>query len=135
MTHPVTSYASVLALHALEVDIHLGVGEEERARPQKVIIDMRLYLPSLPGAAESDEGDYICYHTLSEKIRALCLEREYRLIEYLAHAIHRLLRESVPAEIGIWVKLRKPQILLPYVRGGSSYTYSDLAPHAWVVPE
>jgi FolB domain-containing protein len=128
-------YPSVIALHTLRVKVRLGVGEKERAVPQDVVIDVRLYLPHLPAAAESDDAEYLCYHSLSEKIHALCVAKEYRLIEYLTHAIHRLLRASVPSEAKLWIKLRKPHILLDYVQEGASYIFTDLSPESRVVPQ
>jgi FolB domain-containing protein len=129
------AYAGVLALHQIHAEARLGVGEEERRAPQTVVIDVRLYLPRAPAGALSDNADYICYHGIGQKIHALCAGKEYRLIEYLTHEVHRLLRTLVPEEVKISVRLRKPRILLAYVQEGASYGFSDLPPHAWTPPE
>ncbi len=129
------AYASMLAIRQLEAMLHLGISAEERRISQKVIIDVRIYLPELPQASDDDNGQYICYHGISEKIQALCVQKEYRLIEYLTHEIYRLLRKQLPPEVRVAITLRKPAIQLPYVIGGASYSYSDLPAYSWVAPE
>lgn len=133
--HESQAYASILALHQIKTKVRLGVGQEERRQTQDVLIDVRLYLPAPPASAHNDNADYICYHALSEKIVALCAQGEYRLIEYLTHAIYESLRAHVGSDIKIAVKLTKPHIAaLPYVEGGASYSFCDLPPFAWVTP-
>lgn len=129
------AYPCALAINRLKAEVRLGVSAEERAAPQEVEIDVRFYLPSPPAAATDDDGKYICYHSLGQKIHALCAQREYRLIEYLAHEIYRLLRGKVPEEVKLWVKLRKLHLPLSYMEGGASYSFTDLPAPAWVVPE
>ncbi len=116
------------------IDVHLGISAEERQHPQRIILDIRFYLPSLMSSSVDDNGEYICYHGISEKVYALCIGREYRLIEYLAQEVYRLLRRETAEEVKLWIKLHKARILLSYVEDGSSYTYTDLPPHSWVVP-
>ena len=128
-------YTNALSINRLSADVHLGVDQEERQTPQKVVVDVRFYLPALLSSAERDDGDYICYHDISEKIYGLCTGRQYRLIEYLAQEIYRLVRRQVSKEVKIWIKLHKPRILLPYVEEGASFTYTDLPPFSWVVHE
>lgn len=128
-------YSSVLILERLKAQVHLGVGPEERRKAQEVAIDVRFYLPQPPPAAKTDNGEYICYHDISAQIHALCVRQEYRLIEFLTHEIYRLLRKETPAEVKLWVKLHKLRILLPYVEGGTSYTFTDLPASALVIPQ
>ncbi len=128
-------YINALAIHKLSADVHLGVGKEERQIPQKISIDIRFYLPQLMSSSVRDDGEYICYHGISEKIYALCISKEYRLIEYLTQEVYRLVRKETAEAVKIWIRLYKTRILLPYVENGTSYTYTDLPPFSWVVPE
>lgn len=134
MSEP-ASYQSVLSIHGLTAEIHLGVGEEERSVRQRVVVDVRFYLPEPMESAGDDNGKYLCYYGISEKIASLCMAKPYRLIEFLTMEIYRLLRGLVPEPVKLQVTLRKPEVLLPYVTGGSSYRYSDLPPFSWVAPE
>jgi FolB domain-containing protein len=129
------SYTNALSINRLSVDVHLGVGKEERQTPQKIILDVRFYMPSLMSSATRDNGEYICYHDISEKIYALCVSKEYHLIEYLAQEVYRLIRKEMPAAVKLWIRLHKPRILLPYVEEGASFTYTDLPPFSWIVPD
>ena len=134
----VTSYHSVLILNTLRMAIHLGVGEDERRVKQDIALELRLYFPMPPAAAESDRAeasDYVCYHSLSEKIHALCTAKPYRLIEFLAHEAYRMARAEVSGETKIWIRVNKIKILLDYVEDGTSYIHTDLPAGAWVPPQ
>ena len=127
-------YNNVLSINSLGVDVRLGISKEEQKNPQRIILDIRFYMPAVMSSSVDDKGEYICYHGISEKIYALCISKEFRLIEYLAQEVYRLIRRETADEVKLWVKLHKTRILLSYVEEGSSYTYTDLPPHSWVVP-
>lgn len=135
MPHPeAKAYPSTLAIRRLTAKVHLGVGDEERAIPQEVSVDVRFHMPALMSSATNDSGEYICYAPICEKIQDLCTAKPYRLIEYLAHEIHRLLRAEIPDEVRLTVMVLKAPALLPFV-GNTSYSYTDLPPFSWVAPE
>ena len=127
-------YASFLSINKLVQKVRLGISQEERSQPQEIRLDLRLYLPNKLSSFEDDNGEYICYHEISEKIATLCSAKEYRLIEFLGSEIYRMIRATIAPEIKIWLSLNKTKILLEYVEGGTSFTYTDLTPNAWVVP-
>src|ERR1700754_1846700 len=119
-------YPSILALRQVRAQVRLGVGADERATPQDVLGDIRFYLPTLPGAARDDEGDYLSYHGLGERVYEVCTKKAYRLIQFLTHEIYRVLRAELPQEVRLCLRLHKVRILLPYVEVGASYTFTDL---------
>ncbi|MEI6730258.1 MAG: dihydroneopterin aldolase [Pseudomonadota bacterium] len=131
---PQTVYNNILSINSLTANVSLGITPEERSIPQQVVIDLRFYIPESLSSSIDDNGEYFCYHNLSEKIYALCTSKEYRLIEFLIMEVYRMVRKQVPDSVKIWIKLHKTSILLDYVQNGASFTYSDLPPNSWTIP-
>lgn len=129
------SYTSCLSINRIRLSARLGCEKEERATPQCVEVDVKLYYPALPVASMKDKGDFACYDKLSRSIQKLCDEKEFRLIEFLGHEIYRKVRKDVPEEIKIQVKITKCSLPVSFVLGGASFSYSDLPPFSWVIPD
>ena len=127
-------YASFLSINKLVQKVRLGISKEERSIPQEISLDLRLYLPNALSSFNDDNGEYVCYNNISEKVVALCKAKEYRLIEFLGLEIYRMIRTETKSEIKIWLTLNKTKILLDYVEGGTSFTYTDLPYGSWVAP-
>lgn len=129
-----TQYASFLSINKLVQKVSLGITKEEQSIPQDISLDIRLYLPNELSSFNNDNGEYICYHNISEKIAVLCTAKSYRLIEFLGLEIYRMIRAEIKPEIKIWLSINKTKILLKYVEGGTSFTYTDLPAGSWVAP-
>jgi 7,8-dihydroneopterin aldolase/epimerase/oxygenase len=91
----------------LEVTARVGIHPEERAGPQKLLIDIALEVIPLE---HDDITQTVCYERLSNEIKALAEERHRDLLETLAAEIAALCRAD-PRVIGGHVTLRKPGIL------------------------
>lgn len=128
------TYRSCLSINRLVVDVNLGLGPGERRKKQRISIDIKLYIPHQLSSFSNDNGEYICYHGISEKINTLCSSGEFKLIEFLTMEIYRLIRKEIESQIKIKITLNKLKILLPYVENGSSFSYTDLPPFSWVIP-
>ena len=87
-----------ILIQGLTVQAHLGVPDEERARPQRIEINAVI----TPVTAFSDLADSIeqtvDYDAASRKIAALAAARPRRLIETLAFEIADMLIRDFPAE-------------------------------------
>jgi FolB domain-containing protein len=123
---PSAAFPACLSLRQLRLPVRLGVGEEERAMAQDVLVDIDFYYELPPACAEDDSGDYLCYHQIAEEIRLLLASRPFRLIEFLTMEIYRRLRVRAPEGVKLRVMLRKPAIGLGYVEGGAGFCYSDM---------
>jgi dihydroneopterin aldolase len=85
-----------LSINQMELMLNLGFGAEERSTKQSILIDFDIYLKSLPQSCLDDDinGTY-CYFDLTQKIQALCINREFKLIEYLCNEIFILLEKNL----------------------------------------
>lgn len=117
-----------LSVDALEIPLHLGVGEAERAELQTVQVWIHLFYAAPPEGAKEDMAAYCCYDSLCQALIAKAKEQPYHLIEYLCADFFRVLREQIPAEVKLWIKVQKalPISLVGYVVKGASATYTDL---------
>ncbi len=97
----------------LEVRYCVGVPDEERAHPQRLLLSLTLY-HNFQAAAEADELQHtVDYYALSRRLLKLGEGRSWRLIETLAVDIAELvLREFRPAAVEVEVK----KFILPEAR-------------------
>lgn len=119
----------------MRLSVRLGCEKEERRTPQSVEVDIRLYYPVLSTASLKDEGDFACYDKISRLVLDLCSKKEFRLVEYLCTEIYHKIRPTLEKNIRIFVKITKCSLPVGFVLGGASFSYTDLPPGAWVIPE
>ncbi len=129
------AYNNCLSINRIRLSVRLGCEKQERATPQSVEVGVKLYYTALTSASLKDKGDFACYDKISRLIQELCEKDEFRLIEHLGYEIYRKIRGSLAQEIRIWVKVTKCGLPVGFVLGGASFSYTDLPPHSWVVPE
>lgn len=115
--------------------VRLGCEKEERKTPQPIEVDIKLFYPALTGASLSDKGDFACYDKISHLVKTLCEKKEFRLVEYLGTEIYRKIRPTLNKEIKILVKVTKCNLPVQFVLGGASFSYTDLPPFSWIIPE
>lgn len=86
-----------IVIKGLSVEMHIGVPDEERAHPQRLVIDVEL-TPLTPFAdLEDDITRTVDYDAASRRISTLCTARPRRLIETLAFEIADMLVTEFPA--------------------------------------
>lgn len=137
----VAPFSACTALHDLRISIHLGVGDEERAKPQDILVSVRCYSNQALGSYTDDEGGYICYGALSEVLRSYLTSQPFRLIEYIGLQCFERIRASIKEQIGesaaesiaVWVHIHKLTPPVESLEGGSSFTYTDL-PETVILP-
>lgn len=129
------AYTSCVRVSRVRLDVHLGFGDEERSVKQAIEVDVAFYFPALTEASYTDKGDFVCYDKISRAFKQLCEERQFNLIEYLGKELYNVARSSTPPEVKITLRLNKCKILLPFVLGGASFSYTDLPPFSWTPPD
>jgi FolB domain-containing protein len=81
----------------LEVSCCVGVTEEERANPQRLLLSVEI-MRDLSTAAESDNlADTIDYFEVSQRLLELGRDRSWRLLESLALEIVTLIKNDYHA--------------------------------------
>lgn len=95
----------IINISDLEVFYSVGVTDEERAKPQRLLLTIE-FLHDFTIAADRDDIWYsIDYQHVSNRLIALGDRRSWKLIERVAVDIADLiLREYKPAEVSVEVK-------------------------------
>jgi len=95
----------LITISELEVAYCIGVTEEERATPQRLLLTIELLHDITIAASRDDLWYSIDYQHVSNRLLALGEKRSWKLIERLAVDIaDLLLREYKPAEVAVEVK-------------------------------
>ena len=89
----------------LEVHFHVGVPEEERARPQRLLVTVDLDLDFGPAARADDVEKTINYFEVSQRLLRFGDGQSWKLIERLAVDLaETLIREFKPEAAMVEVK-------------------------------
>lgn len=83
-----------ITLADLEVFYRVGVPEEERRRPQRLLITVDMFQDFTRAMATDDLTYTTDYFAVSQRIKALGEGREWKLIESLAGEIADLIRKE-----------------------------------------
>jgi dihydroneopterin aldolase len=72
----------------LEVFSRIGVPEEERREPQRLLVSLEMDVESISAAAKSDDlGLTVNYYRVAQRVKELATAGERKLIETLAEEI------------------------------------------------
>jgi dihydroneopterin aldolase len=90
----------------LEISTHIGVPDEERAEPQKLLVSLELSVaPFGPAAKTDDIGLTVNYYDVAQRVKAVAHSRPWKLLETLAEVIAADLLEKFPiGKIGLEIK-------------------------------
>ncbi len=108
-----TPNPDTITLCDLEVRYRVGVPDEERACPQRLLLTIELDLDVAPAARTDDLTQTINYFAVSRRLLGLGEGREWKLIETLAEEIAALLLAEYPAEA---VRVEVKKFILPETR-------------------
>ncbi len=118
----------LITISELEVSYCVGVTDEERATPQRLLLSIELLHDFTIAASRDDLWYSIDYQHVSNRLLALGEKRSWKLIERVAVDIaDLLLREYKPAEVAVEVrKFSLPQAkhVAVYVRRTKALTPS-----------
>ena len=101
----------------LRLQARVGVGEEERARPQGVLLALELHLDLSRAGASDDLADTVDYEAVCELAQQVVRSKTFLLIEAMAQAVATALLERFTVT-EVRVRVRKPRAL---VRWGVPY--------------
>jgi FolB domain-containing protein len=77
----------IIHIQDLEVFYRVGVPDEERAQPQRLLLDIQLHLDFRPAAASDDLTKTINYFAVTQQLLKFGEGRDWKLIEKLAEDI------------------------------------------------
>ncbi len=80
----------LITIRSLRVTTRIGVTDEERAEPRTVTLQIEMATDTSAAGRSDDLTDTIDYAAVIEQVQALVTGGEFRLIEYLAEEVARL---------------------------------------------
>lgn len=102
-----------ISIADIEVECHIGVPDDERSKPQRLLISLELGKDLSTAMRTDDLTKTIDYHAVWIRVKEICSEKERHLIETLAEEIaEAILIEFSPDTV--CVEIRK--FVLPDTR-------------------
>jgi dihydroneopterin aldolase len=97
----------IIRIADLEIDTVIGVSDEERAKPQKLLISLDLRVKDIGPAAFTDNVHLtVDYCDVADRVKILAGTRQRHLIETLAEEIATDLLRTFPI-VSVRLELRK----------------------------
>ena len=94
-----------ITLQDLEVFYHIGVPDEERVHPQRLLISVEMETDITLAAPGDDLINTINYYAVSQRLLSLGKGRSWRLLETLAvHIAEMVLRDFGPRRVHVEIK-------------------------------
>src|SRR5262245_13743984 len=94
-----------IVIKDLEVFYRVGVSEEERAKPQRLLLTLELTRDFWAAAENDDLAGTIDYHAVTQRLVKFGQDWDWRLIETLAEDVAGvLLNEFKPQRVSVQVK-------------------------------
>ncbi len=94
-----------IIIQDLEVFCRVGVPDQERAQPQRLLLTIELERDFTPAAKTDDLEKTVDYYRLSRRLLEFCGGRDWKLIETLAvDMAAMILREFKPGRVAVEVK-------------------------------
>ena len=95
----------IITLQDLEVFYHIGVPDEERVHPQRLLISVEMETDITLAAAGDDLNHTINYYAVSQRLLILGKGRSWKLLETLAvHIAEMVLRDFGPRRVHVEIK-------------------------------
>lgn len=92
-------------IEALQCEARVGVTEQERSRPQRVLVDVELELPLKEAGLHDRMDKTLDYQAVAEVVKAEIEGGTFRLVEALAErAAARLIQQFGPRQVRIRVR-------------------------------
>ena len=100
-----------IRIEALRIDCIIGILDTERVTPQRLLIDVELDADFAAAAASDDVADTVNYAEVAERLTALAVQGQFRLVERFVSRACALLLGSYPRLQRVRMTARKPDIL------------------------
>jgi FolB domain-containing protein len=102
-----------ILIKELSVSYHVGVPDEERARPQKLLLNLELRTDFSKAAATDSIAETANYHAVARRLLRFGEGRSWKLIETLASDIAGMLLLEFPIQS---VQVEVEKFILPETR-------------------
>lgn len=114
-----------LQLPAINIEMHIGVTDEERHTKQPMLIGLSITFSETPLACISDQiSDTVCYDALVQKIVTLAQQNHFHLIEHAAHAFYSAIRNDMPFHSTLALSVSKCKPPIAQLGAPVTFTYA-----------
>jgi FolB domain-containing protein len=94
-----------IRIHELEVFYRVGVPDEERANPQRLLVSVDMDVEAPKAAASDALGDTIDYYEVSQDLLGFGEGRSWKLLERLSEELAQaVLKKYSPERVAVEVK-------------------------------
>ena len=100
----------LIQIKGLSIMAHIGVPDEERATPQRILLDLKFVALSQPQELEDDLSLTVDYAAVSTFLEKNCQAHPWHLLETLADKITTRLLTVFPLR---WVELTIRKFVIP----------------------
>jgi 7,8-dihydroneopterin aldolase/epimerase/oxygenase len=97
----------------LVVEAIVGVYPAERVTPQRVVVNLLLWVDIAPAIASDEVGDAVDYEAVALRVMGVVQTAQTQLLERLAHEVAEVVLCEFTAVSKLRLRLDKPDIL-PY---------------------
>ena len=94
----------------LLLDALIGIYPEERTKPQKILINLDLWVAETPGQPPRSYAEVVCYENLVKRSKALLAEGHVDLVETLAERLANLCLDDSRV-LRARVRVEKPEAI------------------------
>ena len=95
-----------ITIRDLAVNLRVGVPDEERAQPQRLLLTVEMHRDFTAAAADDDLRHTIDYYAVSRRLLAFGQARSWKLIETLASEIAAMVLKDFSAQ-AVTVEVKK----------------------------
>jgi dihydroneopterin aldolase len=100
----------IIGIQGLELQARVGVPDEERVQPQRLLVDLRFVSVHQPADLDDNISLTVDYHAVSLRVSEIAAERDRKLIETLADEI----AVKLLAEFSLrWIETTIRKFILP----------------------
>jgi FolB domain-containing protein len=100
----------IIEIKGLEVMACVGVPDDERTTPQRLLLDLRFAARDQPDDLAEDITRTVDYHSVSLRVEEITKERPRKLIETLADEISSIILEEYRLT---WIEVSVRKFILP----------------------
>jgi dihydroneopterin aldolase len=103
-----------IQISGLDCIVAIGVTPEERARKQRLVLDIEFQVDARPAAASDSIRDAVDYGTVAAVVAEVCQSRPFHLIETVAEMVAaRILRDFPTPHVRVRVRKATPVVSPP----------------------
>lgn len=100
----------LIQIKGLSIMANIGIPDEERAEPQRLLLDLKFVALAQPKELNNDLSTTIDYHAVSTYLERECQSHPWHLIETLADKLTERMLTVFPLR---WVELTVRKFILP----------------------